>query len=168
MSHAGNEGQLTADRREGSALSLETALVAHASVTFPAKAGGVGGGWGPSLAATAARLGRWSIPQGRAFSIAAWAGARFQGFIHLLTDDVHQALEDLLHVDILLGTGLKELETWMDIRGDTSETLGLWHHPNLGSKPTSACYAAVGPWLSACLSEPVCLSIKGNHADKNL
>lgn len=41
---AGSEGQLTADRGEGGALSLETALVAHASVTLPAKAGG--GGWG--------------------------------------------------------------------------------------------------------------------------
>lgn len=82
---------------------------------------GVGGGWGPSLAATAARLGRWGIPQGRAFPIAARAGAGFQGLIHLLTDDIHQALEDLLHVDVLLGTGLKELETWTDRGGDTCE-----------------------------------------------
>lgn len=43
-SHAGSEGQQTADRREGGALSLKIALVAHASVTFPAEAGG--GGWG--------------------------------------------------------------------------------------------------------------------------
>lgn len=72
---------------------------------------GVGGGWVPSLAATAARLGRGGLPQGGAFPIAAGAGAGIQGLVHFLTDDIHQALEDLLHVDILLGTGLEELET---------------------------------------------------------
>lgn len=77
---------------------------------------GVGGGWVPSLAATAARLGRWGLPQGGAFPIAAGAGAGIQGLVHFLTDDIHQALEDLLHVDILLGTGLEELETWTDIK----------------------------------------------------
>lgn len=32
--------------------------------------------------------------------------------IHFLTDHVHQALKHLLHVDVVLGTGLKELEPW--------------------------------------------------------
>ena len=115
-------GQPTAGRREGGALSLETALVAHASVTFPAE--GVGESWGPSLAAAAAGLWRWGIPQGLAFPIAAWVGVGFQGLIHLLTNDVHQALEDLLHVDVLLRTGLEEFKTWRGIGGDTCETLG--------------------------------------------
>lgn len=100
---------------------METALVAHASVTFPAE--GVGGSWGPSLAAAAAGLRRWGIPQGLAFPTAAWAGAGFQGLIHLLTDDVHQALEDLLHVDVLLCTGFKEFKTWRGIGRDICETL---------------------------------------------
>ena len=69
------------------------------------------GGKGLNLTAAAARLWGWGIPKGWAFSIAAWAGAGFQGFIHLVTDDVHQALEHLLHIDILLGAGLKELKT---------------------------------------------------------
>lgn len=77
---------------------------------------GVGRGWGPSLAAAAAGLRGWGIPQGRAFPIAPWAGAGFEGLIHLLTDDIHQALKDLLHVDVLLGAGLKELKTWTDTR----------------------------------------------------
>lgn len=81
---------------------------------------GAGGGQEPSLTAAAAGLGSWGVPHGWAFAIAAWAGAGFQGLVHLLTDDIHQALEDLLHIDVLLGTGLKELETWMDIR---------WRHP---------------------------------------
>lgn len=69
-----------------------------------------------TLTAAAARLWGWGIPKGRAFSIAALARAWFQGLIHLLTDDVHEALKHLLHVDILLGTGLKELKTWMERR----------------------------------------------------
>jgi 4-amino-4-deoxy-L-arabinose transferase-like glycosyltransferase len=76
----------------------------------------VWGGKGLNLTAAAARLWGWGIPKGWAFSIAAWAGAGFQGFIHLVTDDVHQALEHLLHIDILLGAGLKELKTWMGRR----------------------------------------------------
>lgn len=31
--------------------------------------------------------------------------------VHLVTDDVHQPLKHLLHVDVVLGTGFKELET---------------------------------------------------------
>lgn len=69
-----------------------------------------------TLTAAAARLWGWGIPKGRAFSVAALARAWFQGLIHLLTDDVHEALKHLLHVDILLGTGLKELKTWMERR----------------------------------------------------
>lgn len=80
------------------------------------------GGRVPSLAATAARLGRRGIPHDGAFPIAAWAAAGIQRLIHFLTDDIHQALEDLLHVDIFLGAGLEELETWTDISGDTCET----------------------------------------------
>ena len=99
----------------GGALSLETALMAHASVTVSAEAGG-GGVGESSLAGTAAGLWRWGVPQGRAFPIAARARAGFQGLIHLLADDVHQALEDLLHVDVLLGAGLEELKTWRNIR----------------------------------------------------
>lgn len=79
-------------------------------------------GWGLSLAAAATGLGRWGIPQGWAFPIAAWAGAGFQGLIHLLADDVHQALEDLLHIDVLLGARLKELET--KVIGEPSAILG--------------------------------------------
>lgn len=30
---------------------------------------------------------------------------------HLLTDDVHQTLKHLLHIDVVLSAGLKEVET---------------------------------------------------------
>lgn len=76
----------------------------------------MGGAEGSSLAGAAAGMREWGVPQGRAFPIAARAGAGFQGLIHLLADDIHQALEDLLHVDVLLGAGLKELETCRGIR----------------------------------------------------
>lgn len=33
-----------------------------------------------------------------------------QALRHLLADDVHQPLEGLLHVDVVFGTGLKELK----------------------------------------------------------
>ena len=41
-----------------------------------------------------------------------WVGLQALG--HFVTDDVHKALEHLLHIDILLGAGLKELKTCMD------------------------------------------------------
>lgn len=81
---------------------------------------GVGWRQGLCLAAAAARLRGWGVPQSGAFPIAAGAGAGFQGLIHLLADDVHQALKDLFHIDVLLGAGLKKLETWTDIK---------WEHP---------------------------------------
>ena len=31
---------------------------------------------------------------------------------HLFTDDVHQPLKGLLHINVVLGAGLKELKTW--------------------------------------------------------
>lgn len=83
----------------------------------------MGRDWGPCLAAAATRLGGCGVSHGRAFPIASRAGAGFQGLVHLLADDIHQALEDLLYIDVLLGAGLEELETWTDIGGDTHETL---------------------------------------------
>jgi hypothetical protein len=76
----------------------------------------MGGSRGPVLTAAAAGLGGWGVPQGRAFAIAAWARVGLQGLVHLLTDDIHQTLEDLLHIDVLLGTGLKELKPCVDRR----------------------------------------------------
>lgn len=35
-----------------------------------------------------------------------------QALRHLFTDDVNQSLEGLLHVDVVFGTGFKELKTW--------------------------------------------------------
>ena len=35
-----------------------------------------------------------------------------QALRHLFTDDVDQALEGLLHIDVVLGAGLEELKTW--------------------------------------------------------
>ena len=37
---------------------------------------------------------------------------RVQALRHLVTDQVHQPLEGLLHVHVVLGTRLKELKTW--------------------------------------------------------
>lgn len=41
---------------------------------------------------------------GRRAHVAVWT------LVHLLADGVHQAVEDLLDVDVVFGTGLKELE----------------------------------------------------------
>lgn len=117
----------------------------------------------PSLTAAAAGLGSRGVPEGRAFAIAAGVGAGFQGLVHLLTDDIHQALEDLLHVDVLLGTGLKELETWRckvetTMRLPRSRT-GLWHSSCLCSRPSFAFYSAVGPWLGVLASLSLSLII---------
>lgn len=37
-------------------------------------------------------------------------GVSLHALVHLLADDVHEALEHLLHVDVVLGAGLEELE----------------------------------------------------------
>ena len=37
-------------------------------------------------------------------------------FIHPFTDDIHQLVKDLLHVDVVFSAGLKELEAWMPQR----------------------------------------------------
>lgn len=38
--------------------------------------------------------------------------ACIQALGHLFTDDINQALEGLLNIDVVLSTGLKELKTW--------------------------------------------------------
>lgn len=43
-------------------------------------------------------------------------------FIHLLTDGVHQAVENLLHADVVFGTGLEELEAWRRGQRETEES----------------------------------------------
>lgn len=39
-----------------------------------------------------------------------WTDVTVEALVHLLTDDVHQPVEDLLHVDVVFSTGLKKLE----------------------------------------------------------
>lgn len=39
------------------------------------------------------------------------AGVTVDTLVHLLTDKVHQLVEDLLHVDVVFGTGFEELKT---------------------------------------------------------
>lgn len=51
------------------------------------------------------QLGAWLGPGHR------WV-SRIEGLGHLFADDVHKALKGLLHVDVVLRTGLKELEPW--------------------------------------------------------
>lgn len=41
---------------------------------------------------------------GRRADVTVWT------LVHLLADGVHQAVKDLLHVDVVFGAGLKELE----------------------------------------------------------
>ena len=43
--------------------------------------------------------------------------------VHLLADGVHQLVKNLLHVDVVFGTGLKELEAWRGQREE--EALGV-------------------------------------------
>ena len=44
------------------------------------------------------------------------AGVSVHALVHLVTDDVYQAIKHLLHVDVVFGTGLEELETYMGER----------------------------------------------------
>lgn len=44
------------------------------------------------------------------FMVGHWT-VSVQTFIHLVTYHIHQTLKNLLHVDVVLGAGLKKLET---------------------------------------------------------
>ena len=39
-------------------------------------------------------------------------GVPGHALVHLVADDVHQPLKHLLHVDVVFGAGLEELEPW--------------------------------------------------------
>lgn len=39
------------------------------------------------------------------------ASVAIDTLVHLHTDEVHQLVEDLLHVDVVFGTGLEEMKT---------------------------------------------------------
>jgi len=47
--------------------------------------------------------------------------------VHLLADDVHEALEHLLHVDVVLGADLEELETWRGEGGGSATRMRMRH-----------------------------------------
>lgn len=49
-----------------------------------------------------------------------WTGLTVGALVHLLTDGVHQLVKNLLHVDVVFGTGLEELEAWRE-RGEKEE-----------------------------------------------
>lgn len=41
-----------------------------------------------------------------------WTTISLHSFVHFLTDYIHQLLKHLLHIDVVFGTGFKELESW--------------------------------------------------------
>lgn len=57
-----------------------------------------------ALAAAGGLLQVGRVVVGRRADVTVWT------LVHLLTDGVHQAVKDLLHVDVVFGAGLKELE----------------------------------------------------------
>lgn len=67
------------------------------------------------LAGAAAAFLRGRVLQTGVFVV--WHNVSIRGFIHFVTDDVHQTLENLLYVDVVFGAGLKELETWKQETG---------------------------------------------------
>ena len=52
-----------------------------------------------------------------------WVGLQALG--HFVTDDVHKALEGLLHVHVILGAGFKKLKPWRKHR-NSSVTARFW------------------------------------------
>lgn len=50
--------------------------------------------------------------QVRVFEAGEWTTISFHSFVHFLTDYIHQPLKHLLHIDVVFGTGFKELESW--------------------------------------------------------
>lgn len=71
------------------------------------------GGAKSRLAGATAGLCRWGLVQRHVLVVVAdHARAGIQALIHLLADYVHQALKDLLDVDVVLGTGLKKFKPW--------------------------------------------------------
>lgn len=46
------------------------------------------------------------------FEAGEWTTISLHSFVHFLTDYIHQPLKHLLHIDVVFGTGFKELESW--------------------------------------------------------
>lgn len=62
------------------------------------------------LACAATLAGVGHLVQVGSLVIGRWSGVSIGTLVHLLTDGVHQAVKNLLHVDVVFGTGLEELE----------------------------------------------------------
>lgn len=71
--------------------------------------------------------------------------------VHLLTDDVRQLVEDLLHVDVVLGAGLEELEACDGGRGEVKPIKGS----SCGDVRLCS-HRALWPLFGRLLSGPVC------------
>lgn len=68
-------------------------------------------GWPSAGAAPLLAAGRL-LEAGRPLVAGRGAGVAVGALAHLLADGVHQFVEHLLHVDVVFGAGLEELEAW--------------------------------------------------------
>lgn len=73
------------------------------------------------LAGAAAVLLRRRLPKTGVFVV--WHDISIRAFMHFVTDDVHQALENLLYVDVVFGAGLEELESWNERQEKMNEVI---------------------------------------------
>ncbi len=88
--------------------SLTEAFFPRASIVQSA---GNGGGWERLLASTVSVGALRLLTELRALSVSRDGRIRrLRVICHPLTDYVHQSLKCLLHVNVVLGTGLKELK----------------------------------------------------------
>lgn len=49
------------------------------------------------------------------FEAGEWTTISLHSFVHFLTDYIHQPLKHLLYIDVVFGTGFKELESWKKV-----------------------------------------------------
>lgn len=79
--------------------------------------------WGWFLTSTAAISFMGRVLHVGVFEAAEWTTIILHSFVHFLTDYIHQPLKHLLHVDVVFGTGFKELESWKKGKVELQYTL---------------------------------------------
>lgn len=75
--------------------------------------------WGTLAATVGLRWGRRFLESRGALLRGGDGWVGLQALRHFVTDDVHKALEGLLHVHVILGAGFKKLKPWRKHRNSS-------------------------------------------------
>lgn len=66
-----------------------------------------------------------------------------QALGHLVADEVDEAFEGLLHVDVVFGAGFKEFKTWKEQRREASKHQALAPEPRTAAAQGGGCFSVL-------------------------